>query len=113
MIIWSAVELEDFEDLINLGITHEEWSLLNQFSEDAADGPHVDSQRVLFLAKKNFWSSVPESLDFVCQSFDGNREGSGQTEITDLEVPLFVHQNILGLQVTMEDSVCMHIIHSR
>ena len=48
---WRAVELEDLENLIDLRIAHEEWSLLNELSEDAADGPHVDAQRVLSLGE--------------------------------------------------------------
>ena len=45
------MELEDLEDLINLRVTHKERSFLDEFSEDAADGPHVDAQGVLLLAQ--------------------------------------------------------------
>ena len=41
MISRSSMELEDFKDLVDFGVTHKERSLLNQLGEYAADCPHV------------------------------------------------------------------------
>lgn len=40
---WGSVELEDFEDLIDLTISTEKRLLLHQLSEDAANCPDVNS----------------------------------------------------------------------
>jgi len=89
--------LEDFEDLINLGVAHEEGTFLDQLSENAPDGPHVNPKRVLLLAQKDFWRSVPESLDLVGQGLDWDGEGSGQAKVTDLDIALIGHKEVLGL----------------
>ena len=48
---WRAMELEDLENLIDLRIAHEEWSFLDEFGENAADGPHVNAKGVFPLAE--------------------------------------------------------------
>ena len=35
ILIWGTQDFENFEDLIDFGISHEEWSALDHFSEDA------------------------------------------------------------------------------
>lgn len=100
----GTMEVEDFEDLINFRITHEEGLLLDHFSEDATDGPDVNTERVLLLAQENFRGSIPESFDFVGQSLDGDTKSSGKTEISELDGTILVDQKILGLQVSVNDS---------
>ena len=106
------MELEDLEDLIYLGVTHEEGTLLDQLSEDAADSPHVHTKGVLLLAKEDLGGSVPQSLDLVGECLDGDREGSGETEVTDLDVALGVDQKILGLQVSVDDPLGVAVVDS-
>ena len=36
VLIWSTKNLEDFEDLVNFGVTHEKWLTLHHFREDAS-----------------------------------------------------------------------------
>ena len=40
---WGAMKLENFEDLINLRISIEEGSLLNEFGEYASNSPDINS----------------------------------------------------------------------
>ena len=42
--VWSSQDLKDFEDLIDLRITHEKWSSLNHLRKNAACGPKVYSE---------------------------------------------------------------------
>lgn len=53
------MELEDFENLIDLAITAEEGLFLCKLGEDASDSPDVNSQAVLLLSEKHFRGSVP------------------------------------------------------
>ena len=48
---WGAVELEDFEDLVDFRIAIKEGSFLDEFGKNAAYCPDINAQAVLFLAK--------------------------------------------------------------
>ena len=85
------MELEDFEDLVNLRVTHEERPLLHQLGEDAPNSPHVDAKGVLTLPEKDLRSSVPKSLDLMRKRLNWNGKRSGETEITDLDIALIGH----------------------
>ena len=50
LLSWGSVELEDLEDLVDFGVSHEQGTLLDHLGKDAACTPHIHSQRVLFLA---------------------------------------------------------------
>ena len=106
------MELEDLEDLINLRVTHKERSFLDEFSEDAADCPHVDAQGVLLLTQKDFWSSVPKSLNFMGQGLDWDGESSRKSEITDFEIALVGDKDVLRFEVSVEDPVGVHVVNS-
>lgn len=79
------MELEDFEDLVDLAVAAEERLLLDQLSEDAADRPDVHSQAVLALAQQHLRRAVPKSFNFVCQCLDGDAKSAGKSKISDLE----------------------------
>ena len=36
VLVWSTKNLEDFEDLVNFGVTHEKWLTLHHFRKDAS-----------------------------------------------------------------------------
>jgi len=42
--VWCAEHFENLEDLINLGVAHEERFALHHFCEDAPSGPQVDTE---------------------------------------------------------------------
>ena len=46
------------------------------------------------------------------QRLDGNGEGSGETEVADLEVSALGDQDILGLQISMKNPVGVDIVNS-
>jgi len=59
---WSAPEY--FEDLVNFGVTVEEWHPLQyHLCHDAPHRPHIESRRVLACAQKDLWCAVPECDD--------------------------------------------------
>jgi len=59
---WGCL-LEDLKNLIDLRVAREERFLGAHLGKDAADGPHVDSGRILTSAEKNFGCTIPESDD--------------------------------------------------
>ena len=104
-----AKNAEDLEDLVDLGITREERLACSHLSEDATDGPHVDTSGVLAATEQNFRSAVPESNDFVGVSAKWDTKGASKTEISQLQVALFVDEQVLRLEVTVEDTVSMAV----
>ena len=65
ILIRSTQNFENFEDLIDFRISHEEWSALDHFSEDASGRPQVNSERVCLLPEQNFRTSIPKGYNFV------------------------------------------------
>lgn len=80
----SSQNFEYLEDLVNLGITHEQRPSLEHLCEYASRRPQVYAERVVLRRQKNFWASVPKRNDFVCIRFNGEAESSGQAEICQL-----------------------------
>ena len=50
ILIRGAQDFENFEDLIDLGVSHEERSTLDHLGKDAPCGPEIDAQTVSFLS---------------------------------------------------------------
>lgn len=98
------MELEDLEDLINLAVSTEESLLLSQFSEDASNGPNIDSQTVLLLAEQNFGCPVPKSLNLMGEGLDGQTEGTGKSKVSNLEVSLTIDEKVLRFEVSVDDA---------
>jgi hypothetical protein len=58
---YSIVLPKYLEYLVDLGITREQrCAFTDHLRKDAANGPHVDSCRIVTRAKEDFWCSVPE-----------------------------------------------------
>lgn len=85
------MELEDLKDLIDFTISTKERFLLNQFCENTANCPNIHAQTVLLLSEQDLWGSVPKGLNFMGKSLDGQAESPGQSEVSNLEISLFVN----------------------
>jgi hypothetical protein len=94
---WCAKNAENLEDLVDLRVTREERLASSHFGKDAANGPHVDTSRVLTATKQNLGRAVPEGDDFVSVSAERNAKGASQTEISQLQVALLVNEQVLRL----------------
>jgi hypothetical protein len=79
--VGRAEDLEYFEDLVNLTVSHKKWLSLDHLCEDATGRPQVDTERVGFLSKQDFRATVPKSDDFMRVSFNREAESSRQTEV--------------------------------
>ena len=103
-------ELENAEDLSDFGVTSEKGFFLHNFTEDAANGPHVYSQRVVFSAQEYFWRTIPQSFYFMSEGTDGDSEGSGEAEISYLDGTQFVDKQILGFEVPVDDTTGVTVV---
>jgi hypothetical protein len=100
-----AENAEDLEDLVDLRVAREKRLASSHLGEDAADGPHVDTSRVLATAKQNLGRAVPEGDDFVSVSAERNTKGASQTKIGQLQVALLVDEQVLRLEIAVQDAV--------
>ena len=97
------MELEDFENLVNFAVSIEHGFLFNQLSKDAADCPNINTKAILLLTQQNFWSSIPQSLDFMGKCFDGNSESSGQSKVSYFQISIFIDKQVLGFEIPVDD----------
>jgi hypothetical protein len=100
---WGAENCNCTFDLVEIVVTWKQRSTAQKFSEDTADTPHVKSICVVTGIQDNFWSSVPPGDDVFSQSCCGLFISSGQSEIANLEIAIFVEQQVAGLQVSVDD----------
>ena len=70
ILVRGAKHFENLKDLIDLGVSHEEWLSLHHLCKNATGGPKINTKGVGLLAKKNFRASVPECDDFVSVGLD-------------------------------------------
>lgn len=110
ILIGGAQDFENFEDLIDLGVSHEERPTLDHLGEDAAGRPEIDAQTVGFLAQKDLGAAVPQCDNLVSVRLDRQTERSGQAEVRQLNVlPLGVDKQILWLEISVENSVLVKV----
>jgi len=80
--VWSSEHLENFEDLIDFTVAHEQWPSLNHLSENAASRPKIDAKGVCLLAEQNFGATVPKCDDLVGVGLDGQAKSTGKTKVS-------------------------------
>jgi hypothetical protein len=102
---WSTHDAEYADKLVFVGSAGEEGAAGVHFCHDAASGPDVDAGVVGAGAKEDIRGAVPEGYDFVREGVNGDSEGSGETEIRQLELSFEVDEEILGLQIAVQDSI--------
>ena len=59
MLLRSAHDLEDLEDLVYLRVAREQWSLAHELGKDATDAPHVNSSAIALCVEKHLGCPVP------------------------------------------------------
>lgn len=84
--VGSSEHLEDFENLVNLAVTHEQGASLNHFSEDAPSRPQVYSKRVGLLTEQDLRAAVPKRDHFMSISLNWQSKSAGKSEVSQLNV---------------------------
>ena len=81
----SAVELEDFEDLIDLAITTEQRFLFDQLSKNTTNCPYIHPQTILPLPQQYLRSSIPQGLNLMGECLDGQSKSAGKSKISNFQ----------------------------
>ena len=89
----------------------EGWLADDQGVDDDTDGPDIDLVRVTLLALKHLRSDIVRSTANGALALSVELEFRGETEVTDLDFHLVVQEEVTQLQVTMDDSVAMKVLH--
>lgn len=63
-------------------------------------------------AEQDFGAAVPKRDDFVGVGAEGDAEGASETEVADLEVAVFVDEEVLGLEIAVQDAVGVAVADS-
>ena len=106
----GAEHLEDLGQLVRLVLPGEQGGLPVELGKDAAAGPHVD------------WSGVGEShehLGAAVPQCDDNRGeqgvelvNSGEAKVSELDVAVQGHEQVLGLEIAVYNAVTVQKIHA-
>jgi hypothetical protein len=65
----EAYAPEDLEDFVNLRVAREQRLPRAHLGENAADGPHVHTRRVLPAAQQNLGRAVPQRHDLDMSAY--------------------------------------------
>jgi len=92
-------------ELVYLALAGEQRLPVNQLPHDAADRPHVHRFGVRGGAEQDLRRAVPERHHLVGVGAHGDAEGTGETEIRQLEGPVAVNEQVLRLQITVQNAM--------
>jgi hypothetical protein len=107
VLVRGAQDPEHFVQNLLVAFAVEDGFGLHQFSEKAAEGPHVHSEQVILTPEDDLRGSVPETDDTVALSSLEETSLLGKAEIRQLESPLAVDQNVFRLDVSVQDHFSM------
>ena len=83
----------------------------DQSVNNDTDRPDIDLIGVTLLALKHLRSDIVRSTANGALALSVELEFRGETEVTDLDFHLVVQEEVTQLQVTMDDSVAMKVLH--
>lgn len=87
--------------------SREEWLSFEHLCENAARTPDIYLDVIFLPREHDLWGAVVSCGDIASHLGILN---TGQTEIADLEVTIFVDEDITGFQITMDDAGRMNIL---
>lgn len=118
LLVRRSPQIKDLENLVNLTIPAQQWEAFNHFRENTRSAPNIDWSAIHLLPEQDFWGPVPKSDNSVGVLSNRQSVGSSQTEISQLESVLIVYKQIVGFEVSVQDSVTMtvgetfhHLLH--
>jgi len=107
---WGTHDAEDAHKLIFVCSARKERSSSIHLRHDAAGRPDVDACVVCSAPKQHVRCSIPERDNFVGERIDWDTKCSCQAKVGKLKLTFVVDEQILGLQVAVEHSVCMAVV---
>lgn len=82
---------------------------LHDDEQNHGEGEHVDLSAVVLLSFLDFWCHVGEGAAVALEAVDVLV--ASEAEIGELEVKALVNEDILELEVTVHNSVAVHVLH--
>jgi hypothetical protein len=101
-VIWrSTQKLRDDGELVDVVLSGEQRLALEHLCENAARAPDVDLDVVLLPREHDLGCSVVS-----CRDVSGHLGVlyTGEAEVADLEIAVLVHEDVAGLQVTVNNT---------
>ena len=94
-------QLSNDGELVDMVFSWEQWLALEHLSEDAAGAPDVHLNIVFLPCEHDLGGAVVASRDIAghLRVLD-----TGETEVADLEVAVFVDEDVGGLEVAVYDT---------
>lgn len=89
-------------------LSGEQWLSFQHFSKDTASTPNIDSNVVLLPSQHNFRCTIISGRDITRHLWVLNTR---QTEITNLEITVFVDQNIAWF-LPQSMNTCFKLLYS-
>mmetsp|Transcript_71437 Transcript_71437/g.159958 ORF Transcript_71437/g.159958 Transcript_71437/m.159958 type:complete len:201 (+) Transcript_71437:377-979(+) len=113
--IRGAQETYDKVELVLRVVAREERSPHLHLGEDAADRPDVDGPGVVRPRAEDLRCPVPSGADVLGHGAHPvlvREADTRQAEVAYLEVTIAVHEEVPGLQVSVDDQGRVHILHA-
>ena len=98
---WSAQELGDNRELINMILAWKEWLALQHFRKNASRAPNVHLD-IIFLPRKHDFRRSIVPRRYITSHL--RVLYPGQTKITDFQVAVLVDEDIARFQVSVHDT---------
>jgi hypothetical protein len=105
----SAKELSDDGELVDVVLSREKRFALKHLSENAASTPDINLNVVFLPGEHNLGSSVVSCRNIT--SHLGVLD-SGKTKVADLQIAVFVDENVTGLEVAVDNAGRMHVLET-
>ncbi len=99
------------DELATFGLSWENGSSGEEFSENAANCPHIDGICVVAASENQLRGSVIPG-DNVGGVKTTGTQNFGATEVTNFNDAFSIHQNVFWLQVSVADTLMMRKSHS-
>lgn len=96
---------ENAGDLVFVGGAGKQGPAGVHLRHDATCRPDVDACIVCSAAQQDVGRAIPKSNHLVRESVDGNAECPCQSKVPELQLPLGVDQEVLGLEVSVQHLV--------
>jgi hypothetical protein len=104
-----AQEFSDDGKLVNMILSREKWFSFQHFGENATSTPNINLDIILLPCKHDFGSSVVSGGDITSHLWILN---TGKTEIANLQVTVFVDEDVGGFEITMNDTCRVNVFEA-
>mmetsp|Transcript_24596 Transcript_24596/g.21778 ORF Transcript_24596/g.21778 Transcript_24596/m.21778 type:complete len:211 (-) Transcript_24596:521-1153(-) len=98
---WGTQNSDNSLNLIKIVLTWEERGSAKQLSKDATDRPDINGFSIFRSIENNLRSTIPTSYNVFSLEFIFIFETSSKTQITNLEITIFIQQDITWLKISM------------